>query len=194
MAFVLVPHLEYVVRRSAVAIHDGGASWNTQLLGFDATSFFQSHRLANAIAEEIQLGPTNDAAAFDFDLGNPWAVQRKFSLDAFTGNNPANREHFAAARAAFSDHGATENLDAFLGTFQNFVVDVDSVPNFKLRNVFLEAGLLDHFHDQMAHTESAELKATGGLNRIEWIEKTGYESSRSWRRAAVRARIWSARH
>ena len=89
-------------------------------------------------------------------------MEGKLSLHAFTGNDSANRKHFTAAATTLGDYGTTENLNPFFVAFQNFIVNVDGIADFKLWSFFLETGLLDQFHNQVAHTASASLMAAGG--------------------------------
>ena len=63
----------------------------------------------------------------------------------------ADGEHLAGAGAAAGDHDAGEDLDAFFVAFQDLRVHVDRVADAELGNFGLEARLLDHFENLLAH-------------------------------------------
>ena len=56
-----------------------------------AAAFLQADGLADAVAEEVQLGPADDAAALDLDLGDLGRVQRELALDAFAAARSGGR-------------------------------------------------------------------------------------------------------
>ena len=55
--------------------------------------------LADAIAEIVQLGATDHAAAAHFDLGDLGGVQRKLPLHTLAGDDAADGKHFSRPRA-----------------------------------------------------------------------------------------------
>ena len=68
----------------------------------------QTHGLADAVAEEVQLGPSHHTAADDIDLLNLRRMERELSFDALVGYDPADRTDqavLATRRAVFPLRG-----------------------------------------------------------------------------------------
>ncbi len=59
-----------------------------KLFGRLTSSFFEPYRLADAVAEEVQLGPPDFAATDHFDLLDLRRVERELSLHAFVRHDP----------------------------------------------------------------------------------------------------------
>src|SRR5258707_9580863 len=78
------------------------------LFGSVDATLLETHGLADAVPQEIQLGPADDAPPLDLDLGDLGRVQRKFPLDAFAAHNPPHDERLARARSCPGDDHAIE--------------------------------------------------------------------------------------
>ena len=116
--------------RGAAAFLRGLAAVRLGALGL---ALAQARRLADAVAQVVQLGPADRAGALHLDLGDLRRVQREDALDAFALDDAADGEHLAHALAAAGDHHAAEDLDALLLAFQDALVDVHLVADLELR-------------------------------------------------------------
>ena len=65
--------------------------------GFDLALRAERGRLADAVAQVVQLGPADRAGALHLDLGDLRRVQREDALDALALHDAADREHLAHA-------------------------------------------------------------------------------------------------
>src|SRR5262245_40544986 len=79
-----------------------------------AAALAQLDGLADAVAEEVELGATDHAGTLHFDLGDARRVQRELALDAFPLHDPPHRERLPRAAAGAGDHDAVEDLDPLL--------------------------------------------------------------------------------
>src|SRR6476659_6971570 len=68
--------------------------------------------LADAIAQEVQLGAPGDAVPNDLDLLDARAVDLEGPLDADAGGDPADGDRPGDAAAAQAHDGPLEDLDA----------------------------------------------------------------------------------
>src|SRR5690606_18619679 len=92
----------------------------------------QAGLLAFALTQEVELGPANNTATLDRDIGDARAVQGERPLDAFPGNNAAHLDGAADATAVECDDRAGEQLHALLLAFLNQVVHVDGIADPKV--------------------------------------------------------------
>src|SRR5690606_27638623 len=113
-------------------------------------------RLAATIAQVVELGATDLAAANDFDAFDERRVNREYALDAFAVGDLANGEALVDAAARTGDADAFLGLYAGTGAFANADVDADGVAGFEFRQLALgfDLGglfgfqLLDNVHGQ----------------------------------------------
>src|SRR5262245_60852165 len=68
----------------------------------------QARRLANPLAEVVELRPPRVAGAFHLDLGDLRRVERKDALDPFALNDAANRKRLASPVALSGDDHAVK--------------------------------------------------------------------------------------
>src|ERR1035437_6002243 len=107
--------------------------------------------LADALAQEVQLGAAGNAVAHHFDLLDARAIDLEGALDADAAGEAANSDRpLNAARAKAHDR-ACEDLDAFACSFDDTSRDLDRVARGELGNVgpdlFL-ADLFEQVHDR----------------------------------------------
>src|SRR5690606_14216740 len=84
-------------------------------------------RLAAAVAQVVELGAANLAAAHDLDGFDERRVDREDALDALAVGNLANREVLLEARAGAGDADALIGLDAGARTFGDAHLNADGV-------------------------------------------------------------------
>ena len=94
-----------------------------------------ARRLAGEIAQVVELGATDAAAAHHDDLGEHGAVHREDALDADAVGDLADGERRADTAAAARDADAFERLDALLFTFLDADVHAKRVAGAERRNV-----------------------------------------------------------
>src|SRR5262249_1261315 len=111
----------------------------------------QARRLADAVAQVIQLSPADLASPLHVDLGDLRRVQRKRALDALALYDAADGEHLAHAAAAPRDDCAAEDLRALLGAFQDALVDVHLVADLEQRDFTLQTGLFHQRQESVSH-------------------------------------------
>lgn len=118
--------------------------------GLNAT-LFEASCLADAITKEVEFRAVSNTRAFDFNLGNPWRVNGKLSLDPFASHDSSNREHFRGTATIATDNGAGKDLRSRLVTFENQTMHVNRVANFELWRISLETSLIDEVHYLLTH-------------------------------------------
>jgi hypothetical protein len=134
IAFPGVRDQRSVCRRSI----DGG-------FPFLGAAFDEAGRLADAVAEEVQLGAADPGVTLHNHFGHFRRMKRERALNTFTCNDPPDGEHFTGSRAAAGNHDSREDLDALLIAFQNPGVNVDGVADVECQVVLAEAGLFNLF-------------------------------------------------
>src|SRR5262249_49072480 len=117
-------------------------------------AFLETHGLADAIAEEVQLGAADDAGALDLDLGDPRRVERELALDPLPLHDAADGERLTQARAGAGDHHAVEYLDALFLAFENSRVHVHRVADGEVLDLRFEATLFDEGQCLLTHVLS----------------------------------------
>src|SRR5262249_51641413 len=108
----------------AAAAGVGGAAGHQQFAAL-ALALAQAGRLADAVAQVVQLGPADLAGALHLDLGDARRVQREDALHALALHDPADSERLAQPLALAGDHHALEDLDALLAALQDALMHVD---------------------------------------------------------------------
>ena len=98
-----------------------------ELAGAHAGVLGDAGRLAAAVAQVIELGAADLAAAHDLDGLDQRRVDREDALDALAVGNLANREVLLEARAGAGDADALIGLDAGARTFGDAHLDADRV-------------------------------------------------------------------
>jgi hypothetical protein len=58
-------------------------------------ALFEADCLADAVAEKVQLGATDNTFAFDHNVVDTWRMKREFALDTLASNDTPDGEHFA---------------------------------------------------------------------------------------------------
>ena len=111
-----------------------------------AEHFAQARRLADAIAQEVQLGAARLALARRHDVLDARVVQREHALDAFALHDAAHRDRAADAAALVRDHRADEQLHALLLAFLDEVVHFDGVTDLTLGEDLLAELFFDLLH------------------------------------------------
>lgn len=89
--------------------------------------FLDLRCLAPQVAQVVQLGATDIAVGFYFDLFDHWRMQRERTLDSNAEGNLANREGAANARAVDTDANALEDLNARAIAFNDVHVNFESI-------------------------------------------------------------------
>lgn len=109
------------------------AAWPALLAlgGFDKQGAF-----ADAIAEVIEFGAADLAAARDLDQGDAWSVQREHALDAFAGGNFAHGVGGIDAAAFSRDTEAGKDLDTLFAPLDHAGVDFEAVTDLEVGDVF----------------------------------------------------------
>jgi len=120
------------------------------------SAFAETNTLANSLAEEVELGTTNDRASFDFDLFNLRRMNGELALDPFASDDTSDDKHFSRSGTAACDHRAAENLNPFFASFLNLGVHIDRVTDPEFVNLFLQIGTLDRLQDLLAHDPTTQ--------------------------------------
>jgi hypothetical protein len=131
-----------------------------RLEGALAAAFSQSDRFTASLAQEVQLGASDDASAFDFDFVYLGRMQRELSFDTFSRDDAPNDEHLSGSTAASGDNRTAEDLDTFLVAFQNLGMNVDRIPDIELGRIGLQRGLFDQADNVLAHGLSIRWNGT----------------------------------
>lgn len=113
--------------------------------------FDKTGRLTGAVAEVVQLRAADFAVALHFHLGELRGVDRKRPLDSFAGDDSADREVLVHAGAATGDDDAVENLDTLFVAFQNSLMDINGIANFKSDRLFTETRLFSGEDEFVTH-------------------------------------------
>ena len=100
--------------------------------------FFDLGRLADAIAQVVQLGPAHIAPANDLDLGNRWGVNWERSLDPDAVAEFTNRVGLGDSAALNGNDVALEHLDSLVLTLDNAHMNLDFIAREKLGDVGTE--------------------------------------------------------
>src|SRR5438552_7542580 len=91
--------------------------------------------LADAVAQEVQLGSTDLAVADDLDLLDPWAVDLEGPLDADAARDPAHGDRARDPAAAEAHDDALEDLDPLAVALDDLRRHLDRVAGGELRKV-----------------------------------------------------------
>src|SRR5207249_5524763 len=105
----------------------------------------------DALAQVKELRAPDFAGPLHLDFGELRRVHGENALDAFALHDAANGEHLAHAFAAPGDHGAAEDLDALLLTFEDALVHLHLVADLELRGVLPHGGLFDQGEEFILH-------------------------------------------
>src|SRR5690606_23118585 len=124
-------------RRSAFARDVDLAEIRRGLLGAA-----QARLLPAELAQVVEVGAANVAAAHDLELLDLRGVHGVDALDTHAVADLANGEGLAETAALAPDHHTLEDLDALLLAFLDAIVDADLVAGPKRGNV-AELGRLD---------------------------------------------------
>jgi hypothetical protein len=100
--------------------------------------------LTCSLAEVIQLGSSGLAASSRLDIDDIGRVQGEYPFDAFARHDSADCESRADTPAFAGDDRARENAYTFLVAFFDSAMDVNNVPDFKMRKILLHAFAFDH--------------------------------------------------
>src|SRR6056297_2653502 len=120
-----------------------------------AATLFEANGFADAVAEEVELGATHDAAPFDFDLIDAGAVERELPFDALAGDDPPDGEHFRRSRPAAGDGGSGEDLNPLFLAFQDLGLDIDRIADVELGDLRFDAGFFHQLHQLLTHCSIA---------------------------------------
>ena len=120
-------------------------------------------------------------------------MKRELSLYAFAGNNSADGERLFDSATGTGNDGSGEDLNSFLGSFQDLGVYVDRITDFEFGRIFFHAGfgnqvqqfLLIHDFKSLCY-EKTQLSGSASL--------PVFVSNRSPRRSLVRAKLCSCLH
>src|SRR6185436_18517903 len=115
-----------------------------------AAAVAEAAGLAEAVAEEVELGAAGVGAADDLELGDHRAVDRELALDADLVDDAADRNHLVGRAALAGDEDALEDLDPLLVALDDADVDVDRVTDVHDRDVGLEGGRGEGLDDGLA--------------------------------------------
>lgn len=108
-------------------------------MSLDEALFLHLHRLlADQAAKVVHASSHRLRFLFDFDLGDIWAVDREYLLDAFAIRNAANRERLLNTGALASDHDTGKHLDTTFFAFSYQGVYLDTVAYLERRDFGLE--------------------------------------------------------
>src|SRR5262249_29218046 len=122
----------------------------------------QPGRLADALAEVVQLRPPNLAGALHLDLGDLRRVQREDALDALALDDAADGEHLAHALVAHADDDALEDLHALLLALEDALVDLHLVADGELGDFLLDVGKLRQAEQFRFHDSPSPVFAVAG--------------------------------
>src|ERR1035437_9968912 len=127
------------------------AMWLLRLvLALDA-ALAQRGRLADALAQEVELGAAGLAVAHDFDLLDARAVHLEGALDADAAGDPPDGDRAGDAATAKPHDGAFEDLDALAVSFHDAGRHLNSVSRAEFRKVGPELvldDLVEYVHDR----------------------------------------------
>ena len=110
----------------------GGAVWIR--IGLGAT-LPERGCLADPIAQEVELGPSDLAVADNLDLLDPGAVDLECPLDADAARDLADGDRARDPTPAEPHHGALEDLDALLASLDDPRCDANGVTGRELGQI-----------------------------------------------------------
>ena len=134
---------------SAACRRPCSACWSPARVG----ALGDAGRLSAAVAQVIELGATDLAAADDLDRIDQRRVDREDALDALAVGDLADREGLVQPAAGARDADALVGLDAGALAFDHLHVDHDGVAGLEIRDGLAERGdllaleLFDDVHD-----------------------------------------------
>ena len=96
-----------------------------------------------SLAQIIELCSSDLAASDGLYVENVRRMKRKDSLDAFAADYSTNSEVFIDSTASARYDGAAEYLSSDLFALFDSTVDIDNIPNLEVRDVILQALLLN---------------------------------------------------
>src|SRR5262249_33360972 len=108
-------------------------------------------RLADPVAEVVELRPADGPGLLHHDPGDPRRMDREDPLDALTLHDPPDGERLAHPGVLAGDHIALENLDAFLLPIEDLLVDFHPVADPEVGNVGFEVGLFNQPEKRSVH-------------------------------------------
>lgn len=103
-----------------------------------AAAVAQAAGAADALTQEVQLGPAGVGPADDLVLGDPRRVDREHTLHALVVDDPPHADHLVRAATLAADEHALEHLDALLVALDDAAVDIDGVAHIHARDVVLQ--------------------------------------------------------
>src|SRR5206468_4458471 len=126
---------------------------NRLLVGGSARVFLlNSHgAFANAFAQVSELGPAHCAFAFHFNFVHARRMDWKHTFHAFAIADAADRERLIQTAAAFANHHAGENLDAFLVAFHHFGMHPHGVTHSEVHGVLAKLFRFDFVEYCLVH-------------------------------------------
>lgn len=92
--------------------------------------------LADLVAEEVELGAADLAAADDLDLLDLRRVNREGTLDTHTEADLADGEGLTVRSTMTAGDDALEHLGTLASTLDDLVVDLDGIADVERRQVF----------------------------------------------------------
>src|SRR5487761_446541 len=160
-------------------------AWPSDLL-------FDPRRLARQVAQVIELGAADVAAALDGDVADRGAVGLEHALHALAVRYLADREGGVEAAVAACDHHALKGLDALAVAFDDLHLHDHGVARLEIRHLAGHALFLELL-DDLAHFRILNLSsraAPAARNSLSNRCASGVRPSRvmrSGRRSHVRA-------
>src|SRR5688572_600440 len=112
--------------------------------------FLDARGLAGAVAEEIELGAADLAAALDLDLRDRRAVRLEHALDALAVRHLAHRERAVEAAVLARDHDALVGLHALAVALAHLDLHDDGVAGTEVRQLALHRARFQFLH-QLVH-------------------------------------------
>jgi len=91
------------------------------------------------LTEIIKLGPAGLAASGGLDIDYIGRVEREYPLDALACHNPSDRKRRINSMAFAGDYSPRKYADSLLVAFLYPAGNVHQVPDFKMRNILLQA-------------------------------------------------------
>ena len=108
-----------------------------------AVFLYELGRFTGSLAEVIQFRSSGLAASSRFDIDDIGRVYGEYPFDAFARDDSADSEGRADAPAFAGDDRARKDTDTFLVAFFDSAMDVNNVPDFKMRKILLQAFAFD---------------------------------------------------
>jgi len=112
----------------------------TQLAGF-----------ADAITQEVQLGPADFATPLNLHVNNVGRVDHECSLNALIGNDTPNGKDLVNPAPAPRNHHTVEDLYALLLALNDSRVYVDGITDVQRGNFGLAVRLFNEFYKWLGH-------------------------------------------